>query len=31
MMPLFYSTKEAAASGVGWYRAGHDISYYQNN
>ena len=28
MMPLFYSTKEAASNNVGWYRAGYDIAYY---
>ena len=29
--PLFYSTKEAASpGGVGWYRDGENIAYYQN-
>lgn len=31
MMPLFYSKKEAEFSKIGWYRAGYDIAYYQNN
>ena len=31
MMPIFYSTKEAAGNKLGWYRGGYDISYYGNN
>jgi len=31
MMPLLYSKKEAEIHNIGWYRAGYDISYYQNN
>ena len=31
MMPLFYSTADAKKHNIGWYRAGYDISYYQNN
>ena len=31
MMPLFYSKKESDSHGVGWYRSGYDIAYYQNN
>lgn len=31
MMPLFYSRKQADNNHVGWYRAGYDIAYYQNN
>lgn len=30
--PLFYSTKEASRpGGVGWYRDGENIAYYQNS
>lgn len=31
MKPLIYSVKEAEASGIGWYRDGHNIAYYQNS
>ena len=31
MMPLFYSKKEEDIHGIGWYRSGYDIAYYQNN
>ena len=31
MKPLFYSEKLAKEKGVGWFRDGHDICYYQNN
>ena len=33
MKPLFYSKKEAGAidsQGIGWYRDGSNICYYQN-
>lgn len=30
-MPLLYSKKEADLHNIGWYRAGYDIAYYQNN
>lgn len=30
-MPLVYSTIEAEKNSLGWYRAGYDIAYYQNN
>lgn len=30
--PLFYSTKEAQRpGGIGWYRDGQNIAYYQNS
>lgn len=28
--PLLYSEEKARASGVGWHRVGHDVSYYLN-
>lgn len=31
MKPLMYSVKEAEATGIGWYRDGHNIAYYQNS
>jgi len=31
MMPLFYSKAQAESTGIGWYRGGYDIAYYQNN
>jgi len=31
MKPLIYSTKKAEKDGVGWYRGGEDICYYQNS
>jgi hypothetical protein len=30
MKPLIYSTKKAESEGVGWYRGGEEIWYYQN-
>ena len=30
MMPLFYSVIDSR-NNKGWYRAGYDIAYYQNN
>jgi cytosolic carboxypeptidase protein 2/3 len=30
MKPLVYSVKEAEVNNIGWYRDGHNISYYQN-
>jgi hypothetical protein len=30
MKPLLYSVKEAEQSGIGWYRDGYNIAYYQN-
>ena len=31
MKPLVYSSDLAQKKGVGWYRDGYDICYYQNN
>jgi len=32
MKPLFYSVKQSAnKNGIGWYRDGHDIVYFQNH
>jgi hypothetical protein len=31
LKPLFYSTKKAENEGIGWYRGGEDICYYQNS
>jgi hypothetical protein len=31
MKPLIYSVKETEATGIGWYRDGHNIAYYQNS
>jgi len=31
MKPLVYSVKEADKSGLGWYRDGFNIAYYQNS
>lgn len=31
MKPLIYSRKMAENEGVGWYRGGENVSYYQNN
>jgi hypothetical protein len=31
MKPLVYSTKKAEKDGIGWYRSGEDICYYQNS
>ena len=30
MKILFYSTKKAEDSAIGWYRGGNEICYYQN-
>ncbi len=30
MKPLLYSVKEAEQAGLGWFRDGTNISYYQN-
>lgn len=30
MKPLLYSVKEAEKAGIGWYRDGLNIAYYQN-
>lgn len=29
MKPLIYSEKNVKATGVGWYRGGYDIRYFQ--
>ena len=31
MLPLVYSTKEVARTGLGWRRMGHNVCYYQNH
>jgi hypothetical protein len=31
MKPLLYSVKDAEATGIGWYRDGFNIAYYQNS
>jgi hypothetical protein len=31
MKPLLYSVKEAEQGGLGWYRDGQNIAYYQNS
>ena len=31
MKPLFYSERQAREKGIGWYRDGFDVCYYQNN
>lgn len=31
MKPLIYSTKKAEKEGIGWYRGGEEICYYQNS
>ena len=31
MKPLIYSTKKADLEGIGWYRGGEEIWYYQNS
>ena len=31
MKPLLYSVKEAEQHGIGWYREGSNIAYYQNS
>ncbi|XP_013412947.1 cytosolic carboxypeptidase 2 [Lingula anatina] len=31
MRPLLYSETKAASEGIGWYRTGHNISYYRND
>ncbi len=30
MKPLLYSVKDAEKHGLGWYRDGFNIAYYQN-
>ena len=31
LLPLVYSTHDAATRSVGWRRRGHDVCYYQNH
>lgn len=31
MRPLLYSVKDAEQHGMGWYREGTNIAYYQNS
>jgi hypothetical protein len=31
MKPLIYSVKDAEKNGLGWYREGSNIAYYQNS
>jgi murein tripeptide amidase MpaA len=31
MKPLVYSTKKAENDGIGWFRGGEDVCYYQNS